>query len=674
MAVVSANLHILCMLIGTAATVQVQTIKQLVEMPMNRLEGKTQSCVDVLERRIPLNVSSCDSYFALPSMRERLLTTNFEMSKQDFSQTLPSRLRTPMEQRIKDFDKKYEHACSDASFYCQFQLRDVMFLSGKASSFVGVCAPCGNDTSMTNRLLQIPGKEFYLPMEGSADFKVKLKGDKVLWKVEYDADELVLASTGNSNSSGMPKHPRFGVRLRLKGKLEGDQILMTLSCSTFEIERNATARETEVYVEREPPQVTVVNYFEDSDPFPIVWVFRQATKTLFEYQQNQLVLSKLAGGYFTYCNYTLIVKRTDHGWTSLCGRIYFMNGSSIAELEKISAAQIVNHFDPESAADNCTMQMIKVITAEGATKNDSSFLDQHVTMILCMCNASMSDKTCDQKFKQHHLDKETMDKIKKTQCLLLTQDQINVTVDTGYYTYCVYIVEDVFWGLETAKKDEPCYGMRDKPVGIEILNDACFACCLATPNSPCNAEFQEGGKYRNLFNECLHKLHFGPPNVHSPEIVEFPQTLPYAERVFFPHADLIDVNKEFDKLMGVFHMNFENMSITSVATFNPVGHAYFERTNSSYRISSTAMAHNRKMRNFCSLSNWGITELSMGCKCFTMDETELQCCCLKRVLLHAASLMSVQFPNTIHGVPIDQLHNSRGYRESLAVNKDVFIE
>ncbi|CAD5219501.1 unnamed protein product [Bursaphelenchus xylophilus] len=671
MAAVSANLHILCMLIGTAATVQVQTIKQLVEAPMNRLEGETKSCVDVHGRRIPLNVSSCDSYFALSDERKILFTTNFEMSKQHFSQILPKELRTSLEQQIKDFDKKYEQACSNATFYCQFQLRDVMFMSGKASSFVGVCSPCGDDASMTNRLFTIPRNEFYLPMEGSADFNVTMKAGEELWKVEHGADEVVFASTGNSKSSGMPKHPRFGVRLRLKGKLEGDQILMTLSYSTFATERDETSTEMEVYAEREPRQrqVMVVFYFEESDPFPILWVPRMATQALLTHRQGRLVLSELAGGYFTYCNYTLIVKSTDHGWTSRCGRIYSMDGSSNAELTKISAVQIVDQFDPESAADNCTMQMIKIITAE----DHSSELQQHVTMILCTCHASMSDKNCDTRFTQDQLNKTTMEKIKQTQCIQFNQDQPNVTVTTGYYTFCGY-TEVQGYGGESTYEYGPCNWMSDKPVGIEIWGELCVACCLATPNSPCNAEFQEGGKYRHLFNECQHQLHFGPPNLHAPEILEFPQTLPYAERVLFPHADLIDVNKEFDKLMGVFHMNFENMSITSVATFNPVGHAYFERTNSSYRISSTAMAHNRKMRNFCSLSTWGITELSMGCKCFTMDEIELQCCCLKRVLLHTASLMSVQFPNTIHGVPIDQLHNSWGYRESLAVNKDVFGE
>ncbi|CAD5219505.1 unnamed protein product [Bursaphelenchus xylophilus] len=674
MAVVFANLHILCMLMGTAATVQVDTIKQVVEAPMNRLEGKNKSCVDQFGRQIPLDVPSCDSYFVI-SGRRAVIEPSTVISKKKLIQGLPDSLKAPMEQRIKDFDEKFKKECSNAPFYCQFLLRDVVFPATSISSLLGVCAPCKpNEVKTINRLLQTPNEQFFLPMEGSIDFNVMLQSEGKQWVIDHNADELLLSTTGNS--SKWLQSPTFAVRLSLTGKEKGGNLSMTLSYSTFVAERKKRQiKKPKVFVRRDPHQVTTVFHFDKMIPFPMVWVPQWASATsFFKSQQGYLGLSELAGSFFTYCNYTSIAKLSNDGWTSLCGRIYFINGSSNAELEKIAAVLVVNKFQPELSVDRCTMQMIRVVHSEGARKNESIFWGQHVTTILCMCNASMSDRRCDKRFNENPLDPRTIASITQTTCLHKEQHQINATASTGYYSYCVYS-ETRLWGVTTVFRGEPCYTMNDEPVRARIWKGACYACCHASPEYPCNMKFRKGTPFLGVFNECQYKLRYGKPNLHSLEVFEFPKTLPYAQHVLLPRADLIDVNKEFDKLMGFFHMDLRNFLITSVATFNPIGHAYFERVSDfSYKISSNATHRNRKMRTLCSISTWRKMELTMGCRCFVVNETDLQCCCLKRALADAARLMSLQFRKKIQGDPIDELNYSWAYRESVAVNKDVFEE
>ncbi|CAD5219509.1 unnamed protein product [Bursaphelenchus xylophilus] len=639
---------------------------------IDRLSINRRGVEDRWKRHIPLELSSCVTYLEYDDETNKLKIANFDVSKEEFVKSLPLVLQHGMERRIKEFEKKFkevqEETCQDHPFYCQFQLNNVVFQSQGLGSLMAVCAMCESNFVHINEMLNTPRQNLTIEARGGLNFTIQHEGPHgEPWPVNFTRDELVLeVKTFNPS---LVTEAGSGVEMLMQVDDEHQGVMQL----HYQIFPGVDFDEKMVNMARDPPAIKMTSFYSPSDPMPPLYAPKHVAEDgFFQRQATGVRLVEWVGNYLSYCSRVFVELYAGRKESYLCGRIYFLDGTSGDILKQIHGARTLTPMsEVEPKLGKCDMEVIKMIIAG----QESGLFEKHAAMIVCLCKPSLNNTACDESFDQDVLNQTTLQQITQTKCE--EGGETDHTTQTGLFGYCLFTLPTWFAARTIVEREthQECWKLNhETPAAWHLDEGFCYYCCLATAEKPCNLEFVQGGKLYYMTLNCENAKKFGLYNRTSPNFAYFPRELPYAEEVRIQRADLMDVNFEFDGLLGYFHLDLQSLSVRKIATINPAAHAYFEHQNSSYKSSLDSGAFNNWQLALCSYANWTVAHMAQGCKCYTTNQTEQHCCCLKEFLGTLLSVTSSYWSERKFQIAEEDMENHWWYRETMAVNMTVTEE
>ncbi|CAD5213705.1 unnamed protein product [Bursaphelenchus okinawaensis] len=87
----------------------------------------------------------------------------------------------------------------------------------------------------------------------------------------------------------------------------------------------------------------------------------------------------------------------------------------------------------------------------------------------------------------------------------------------------------------------------------------------------------------------------------------------------------MDVNREFEKLMGFFELDLTVLKVKDTGIFNRVMHAY----NNDTTVAADSTRNTFYTKICGNIEFWDAAEISAQCKCFYSSKTVIHCCCSK---------------------------------------------
>ncbi|CAD5213697.1 unnamed protein product [Bursaphelenchus okinawaensis] len=333
--------------------------------------------------------------------------------------------------------------------------------------------------------------------------------------------------------------------------------------------------------------------------------------TILHYTKNPngpTCLVKRYGGYLAACSRTAVVDNTKEFYY-YCASYYNIYDSDSRVLD-IPFAEVL------WAAPNNTVGPytcgLQVVSEEDEHENN---IEKHVMLFGCFCDPS-GDMNCDTGLPDPRPKDEGFMRPNRT---CYTGDTDNATIVSGFVGFCTY-EEGEYNITDRAVDNDICFELNSK---LLKLKGRCQCCCI-NEVPLCNSLFVPGKQLYDTYRTCEEEAKHGEYDVFFINKMAFHGALPYSSNVFFPPPDVMDINREFEKIMAFFELDVVTFKVEQMGSYNKNPHTYSVGTALQDSIT------NRFYSKICAnIGDWKTSEVTSQCKCFYSTRYKIHCCCSK---------------------------------------------
>ncbi|CAD5213707.1 unnamed protein product [Bursaphelenchus okinawaensis] len=513
----------------------------------------------------------------------------------------------------------WPNKCKTFEYACLITLYGIFLNTAEDDAGSVACAPCKDYNDVLQRIYeQGPSRRFYEAIGYVyLNFKVVYDGKLARLMLTSGQDKLTMDVTVETTQGVDQKYVGIFIVVR-PNSLYASVLNCTISYSFVRDDHPSSFCEDAdaKYTLRRDTAAKFINlrcYFRDTRDYPLFTIPQALNRVNFLYQPceepyaNKTCMSPFIGGFLSSCSFTFIEAGNQEFY---CGGFFnFLEGNRSLDSSIATAIIFSKSYTEKYNKFTCGLFMSDV----RFYGDDAIF---HKINIGCLCAITAENRFCDMAL--------------STTAPSLSIPNTTCTLDakslyTGPPAYC-YVKDEEYGVTDNVQTGSVCYMLNDRNLAFCVpTKQNCECCCFTAKHDNCNSLFAIGKAFESQYLVCMWELQYGPFTTYIPNFLAFNSFWLYADELVFSTSDIMDFNREFEKLYGFFVLDMKTLKVIRTGIYNPVQHSYAAAPGFTDHAAINRY-YNRRCGN---VREWTLGEISGQHRCFYKDKFTMECCTSK---------------------------------------------